>query len=79
MGLQLNGLSVEQAIALLQKENPKALLIVPAGDGTVAAVTKVKRATAYRYTEGTTYGGSPFLCTFDQDAPNGGVESVLIE
>jgi hypothetical protein len=79
--MQLTGLTVEQVIEKLQKQNPKALVIVPAGDGTVAGVEAVRRASAYRYTKSATFGGSPFLCSFD-GAPDGvenAVESVLIE
>lgn len=78
MGLQLTGLTVEEVIALLQKQNPKALIVVPSGDGTVAPVHQVKLTATYRYTSGVTHAGSQFLES-DQDAPDGSVESVLIE
>jgi hypothetical protein len=58
--LKLDGLTVEQAIVLLQKCHPKSRLVSHAGEGTVGSVTKVTQGFVYGTGEPETYGMSNF-------------------
>ncbi len=77
--MKLTGLTVEQVIAELQKQNPKALVIVPAGDGTVYSVSGVKEQWLYQHTTAQTFCGTQYMSHGEKMKRHGGVESVLIE
>lgn len=77
--MNLSGITVEEAIRELQKCNPKAVIVVPAGEGTVDAAHSVVEGKAYEFMEDEpAYGMSRY--NFDVNVPSyyETVEAVII-
>ena len=79
--MNLSGITVEEAIRELQKCNPKALVVVPAGEGTICAAHSVAEGKAYEFLDhDPTYGMSRYNFELECDLPTGieTVEAVYI-